>query len=291
MTSKPNIAVWLEVNTSRASVVADAIAGIYEWGKHPAVTTVIVSTTPGRETLFAMLLPVCQAAGLTLTPGIKTAGALPPVTVPGETRTYRQFDDVPGWSRIADSVCLAALYAESRVVVLESESAIIGHVKGHVPIDPVKLARCLGQLSGNIRILWYPTITSGYADRQARQASVLRLLLGERLNVLFFDNSIDRPRAYEGDYAKKNRASLLHLNAAGRLYRLLYCYGPGSRFWMDEAVVSLIVGAVSPSDWAVLYPGAARFKEAAEKIGSLLDIMAFGVLPEVESKTISGESR
>lgn len=289
--TRPNIAVWLEVNTLRASVVADAIAGINEWGKHPAVTTIIVSTTPGRETLFATLLPVCQGAGLTLIPGIKTHQALPPVMVAGETRTYRQFDDIGGWAMIADSVRLAALYAESRAVVLENESAIIGYVKGHVPVDPVKLAHGLRRLPDNIRILWYPTITSGYADRQARQADVLRVLLGERLNVAFFDNSIDRPRAYEGDYAKKNRASLLHLNAAGRLYRLLYCYGPGSRFWMDEAIVPLIVGAVSPPDWAVLYPGAVRFKEAAESIGRLLDVVAFGALPEVESKTISGDSR
>lgn len=286
-TAAPNVAVWVEVNTLRETVVNDAIAGIEEWGTHPTVTTVIVSTAPGRETLYSTLLPVCERAGLTLIPGIKTAGALPRVSVEGETRSYRQLDDVAGWSLIAGSVARAALYAESPIVLLENESAVIGHTKGLIEIDDATMSRALRQLPHGLTLVWYPTVTSGYEDRQARQLVIVRMILAEHPNVLFTDNSIDRPRAFLGAYATKNHATLRALSDRS-FYRLLYCYGPGSNFWMDDAIVPLIVGAVQAGDWAVLYPGAARFGEAAEKIGPLLKI-AFGTSSGAESETISGE--
>lgn len=273
----PRLAAWVEVNTAKQAVVDDAAKGITAWGDSGAVSTIIVSTVPGNEQIFETLVPVCRAAHMTLIPGIKTASAMP--EVPGaDGQSYRKFDDYGAWLTIGDSVAQASRVAQSAVVLLENETAVRGFVFGQVELDVARLRMALRNLPQGIEVLWYPTVTSGEADRQARQRDLMWVVLSEHPDVVFVDNSIDREATYNADSIRRNRAYLDTLNEAfyrgarRPLFRMLYCYGPGSRWWQDETLVPLIIGPVGSENWVILYPGASRWSEAAEHIGGLLRI-------------------
>lgn len=274
----PHVAVWLELNVPTDTAIASAIDGIRLWAECGAVDAVIVSTMPGREWLFTKLAEVCEEVGIKLIPGIKTSPALPTVTL-DDGKYYNYFDDAHGWRKVADSVLLASVHAKSPIVLLENESAMRGYVEGLVEIDLARLSAALDQLPKQLNLVWYPSVIFGDELRRGRQLAVARTLLAQHPNVYFVDNSIDREWTYRSDVGQTNRTLLMGLyeqfypGETRSLYKILYCYGPGTKWWSDAAIVPLLFGPVGRDNWAILYPGAKRFSDSAPKsLGPLLEI-------------------
>ncbi|MGD2110308.1 MAG: hypothetical protein PVI86_13085 [Phycisphaerae bacterium] len=277
----PKIAAWVEVNSRSNTAIENATNGIRAWGQSGAVDAVIISTVPGSESLFTLFYAVCAEAGVTLVPGIKTERAMPLVTG-RDGKVYRKLDDYRAWTTISYAVALASNNAQSSVVLLENETATKGHTLGQIEFDPAQWSKAIRQLPQGVQVLWYPTVTSSEPDRRLRQLELLWYVMAEHPDVLLVDNSIDREGSYLSTHGQTNLGYLEALNAsfypdsARPLYRMLYCYGPDSRWWQDDAIVPLIVGPAGEENWVILYPGAERWRKAAEQIGWLLWIATAG---------------
>lgn len=250
---RPQIVPWVESTQSRKSIKIDElVGGLRTWSK--ITDTAIVSTSPGGESLYAVLLE--RVAGITIIPGVKTKDLLP------------RFDSVEGWRAVARHVALVSKLAGDKRVALENETAFKPYINGEYEIDLGRFRRALGQLPADVEIIWYPSMVGGTTQTQRRAEVVCEVVadvLQER--VTFTDLSINGPKAVQNGWAKKGRRTLDRI-ADKPLIPILYCYGPGSRWWMDEELPGALKHVQGGR--VILYPGGKRWPQAARSITRLL---------------------
>lgn len=247
----PKILPWLEVN--RQEHVANAIAGLKVW--QWLTNTAIISTVPGQTDIYR---PIRQAVSdMVIIPGVKTHSLL-----------ADDFASRSGWRAVRDEVVKCLVRTKSRTVVLENENAMRPVWTGEQSCSPKRLreAIVLANFPRNVTYLWYPSIgawRNSEEDPQQQIADDICRVVQDAFpgEVVFVDHAtLSGPTALDWD-ANKRVAAMLDEFTLHQPTPVLYCYGPESRWWMDEEVPDALDLVQSGS--AILYPGARRWTEAA----------------------------
>ena len=242
---------WVESTNSRKSIkVDDLVDGLVVWSK--ITDTAIVSTSPGGESLYPVLL--ARVPGITIIPGVKTHELLP------------RFDSVTGWKAVARQVTAVLKAAGGKRVLLENETACKKYFNGEQEIDLDRLREGLRQLPAGIEVIWYPSIT-GAGERQRQRCERVCRIAAEVLDVLFVNLSMNSPKALRHKASHRGKQRLDKI-AKKPTIPMMYCYGPGSRWWMDEDIPGALKHVMGGR--VILYPGGKRWPQAARSITKLL---------------------
>ena len=241
---------WIEVNSPDPSGIDHAVEGLLVWKR--VTDTAIVSTIPGLAGIYREFRR--RVPQMRIIPGIKTNDALP------------QLDSVDGWRTVGQQIRAVCDASGQTIVVLENESASKRYVHGEYEIDLDRLRRGLQQLPDGVEIIWYPSVTGASVAQQQRGEDLCRVV-ADVLDVRFIDLSLNCPAAVRYKWSKLGRARLEKL-ARKPTIPMLYCYGPGSRWWMDEQIPDALTHV--KGGWVILYPGGKRWPEAARSITRIL---------------------
>ena len=263
----PQVIPWVELNSDHTGDKAAVINGLREW--RMITDTAIVTTAPGVRIYDG----ICENIDdMEIIPGLKTNALLP-----------HRFDYVDGWARIGKELADMAQRTDSKVVVLENESAAEKYRLGTEGIDWPAFHKCLAQLPSDLTIWWYPAVVGPDVDTQNRMASLCESVAACCASVVFIDTSRSGPRVdYHWSVEARKRLEAVVKDADGSITPVQYFYGPGSQYWMDEDIPKALEAA--GSDQVIIYPGAARWVEAAKVFVAVL-----GALPGAQTRTISGE--
>jgi len=249
-TQLPKLVPWIELNTIREDAFENAVGGLLIWQK--ITDTAIVSTVPGYAHLYTKLR--ARVPGMHIIPGMKTSRCLPAL------------DSVAGWKEVARAVNEVCEAAGEKRVVLENEGAIQPFWREGREIDEARLREGLRELPEAIEIIWYPSIVG--ETQEARRRSVrLTELVAEVEGVRFTDLSISGPKSLRYGWSKLGRKQLKEI-AERQVIPMLYCYGPGSRWWEDEDIPEAL--KLVEGDFVILYPGSTRWREAARSITKII---------------------
>lgn len=248
---RSRIVPWVESTNSRRSIkIDDLVEGLLIWSE--ITDTAIVSTSPGGESLYPVLRK--RVPGMIIIPGVKTKDLLP------------RFDSVAGWRAVARQVRVVCDASGQTRVLLENESASKKSMHGKYEIDLARFRKGLQQLPKGIEIIWYPSIT-GASEAQQQRCERLCRVAAEVLDVSFTDLSLNCPAALRHRLSKVGTQRLDKI-AKKPTIPILYCYGPGSRWWMDEEIPGALTHV--KGGWVILYPGGKRWPQAARSITRIL---------------------
>jgi hypothetical protein len=252
--SLPKILPWVECN--KLAHVPQVVAGLKVWQWLTKVA--IVSTVPGQSGFYRSIRR--QVPGISIIPGIKTHSLL-----------EDDFASRSGWKAIRDEVVQCLVRTKSRIVIFDHESAMRPVWTGDqlVAYDCLRDAIQLANFPRNVTYLWYPSIGAWRNSREDPQQdaaagickTVQDAFPGE---VIFVDHAtLSGPTALEWP-ANIRVAAMLDEFSLHEPIPVLYCYGPGSRWWEDEDLPFALSKVEGNS--AILYPGLRRWSEAARSI-------------------------
>lgn len=255
---------WMEAN--HLADVDHCIEGLREWAK--ITNTAIVSTVPGLAGELYLTLPHAATRVGRIIPGLKTHPIL------GDDG----WDNKERWAEVWREVGEIVAVTGSETVVFEHESAVKSVLAGP-PWDPAKFRECLEQsdLSKNLRILWRPLITSSFGETGQLIGLEIGLIVKQACpNVVLIDGtSVTSPWATTAGITQRGSRLLRALASPDDPWPIAYFYGPEKSYWQDEqiihstpnqpAVLDLVQGKI-----LILYPGKARWVEAAKAIVGVL---------------------
>lgn len=240
---------WVELNTSNPSTVDIVVEGLLAWQK--ITDTAIVSTVPGKESLYRVLRK--RVPGMRIIPGIKT------------TPLLSRFDSVEGWENVSRSVRYALKCAGENEILLENETAFLRVRRGEESVNLQNLRRGLDTLPAGIKVIWYPSIVGRSQAMLTRYEDVCKIVV-DVLDARFVDHSVDGHKSLGNRWREKAQHRLDALSNQPTI-PILYCYGD-SRWWRDEQLVE-VLGSVT-KDQVILYPGIKRWAQAARSISGHL---------------------
>lgn len=265
---------WIEVTEVNPEAQWPSIeAGLRSWGASGTIEGVVGLVSPEHVALFHDFMNLCDEIGLDFVPAIEaTTTAMGRVTG-SDGKIYRDLASREGWERVADAMSVAVSITGSSLVGLDIDRAAKGYVLGFVELDLAGLARGIRQLPHGVDVLLYPTIESSNLIRARRQLELTRVFLAELPEVYLVDATMGSRGRYGEVVAGLNHDNLVELNdefyGPGRpLFHLFWAYG-NDRFWRDDELIGLLWGTVHDPDVGIIYPGAARFAEAAESLGAI----------------------
>lgn len=268
----PKIIPWVEENHDDPESLEQVVIGLRVW--HNVTDRAIVTTAPGVRIYDELC---ARVPGMQIIPGLKTNELLP-----------HRFDYVEGWASIAAELAVMAEATGSKIVVLENESAVEKYRLGHQNVNWAQFRKCLAQLPRDLTIWLYPPMGGENDDEQDRMGSLSGEVADQCINVALLDyQSCGGPRGLTYSWSIKGRKKLdeiVRRVPGASILRMLYFYGPGSKYWMDGQILEAL-GAVG-DDEVIIYPGAKRWVEAAKEFAKVL-----GNVAGAEIETVSGESR
>ncbi len=247
----PKLIPWMELASGREAFDQTA-QGLLVW--RLITDTAIVSIGPEEIRPLARLRE--RYPDLHIIPGLKTSGIL------GQ---HGGFDALEGWTRIARLVQSLAEVTGEQTVILEHESAIKAYIDGQYAMDWDRLRAGLRLLPRACQIWWYPS-AGGAGETLERYIRLCEAVVAELPEVRFIDHASLHAPQFAGQPGTVNVASRLAAAARRPPVRMIYCCGP--KYWPYDRVPEAL-RQVQESE-AVLYPGAARWVEAAQALARLL---------------------
>lgn len=241
---------WIELITVNDQTVSEAIEGLRYWSQ--VTDTAIVTLVPGKSALYFRIRQ--EVPGVQIIPALPTAAVL----------MTDKLDSVAGWRTIAREVRQICRRTGCDTYLLENEVAVKAYLEGKREIDFDRFRAGLEQLPKDLKVLWYPCIGSNdWEPRYLRLAEVVDDVLNARL--------VDHLSMYNRHHLNHPRVKA----TMGRLdkvisrppVQMIYCMkSPG--YWALEDVPEAL--RLAHGDWAIVYPGAKAWVEAARVISQRL---------------------
>ena len=248
---RPRLIPWIEVNKREA--VDAAVAGLLEWS-HIA-DTAIVTTVPGELDIYDEISG--RVPELQIIPGLKTNDLL-----------RKGFDNMEGWERIGHKLEDMAQRCGSDTVVLENESAVRKYGLGNETLDWDTFRKAMEELPRDREIIWYPAITGADDESQNRMQKLCCAVVKHHPRVTLVDRGFSNPAAVRWNWSKEARLRLALIGAP--TIPMLYFYGPDEDYWQDEQIHKALEHVKKAAE-VIIYPGAARFEDAAKGIRKALE--------------------
>ncbi len=222
--------------------------------KDSAPVIVVESTTDHYWEVFTAL--VDDVHDVQFLPGIRTNSAL-----------LGQLDDPAGWELISKVVREAAQICNSHYVLIDMEEAWWDYAVGDAAVDWDIMQACLEQLPKDLHYIWYPARGTEGPDGIRMRAFLERVTQTvPDVTLVCFD------WAWTADPASDWMQAITRDNetlAPCTSITYFYPIGPhaeGSWRWAD---ITYILDNC-PRDFFLVYPGAASFRRAGQRIGDIL---------------------
>ncbi len=257
---------WLERNRPTPSQAT--LDGLKNWLLQ-ATGNVIITTTPGNAGLYGILrreIPLVKyrpiASGLKTHPILGT-----------------DFTSPDGWRQVRREVVEQLRVNKTRTVVFEHENAMRPFWTGEQDCDLDKLRTSIrnANFPQDVTYYWYPSVgawrNSDQDPQQDRAAELCEIALECFNDLVLVDHaSLSGPKSLTWG-ANVRVGGLLREVTSRQPVPVLYCYGPGSRWWQDEQLPEALGYALPDKLYngaAILYTGATRWVEASETIPEIL---------------------
>ncbi len=263
---------WIEINGlvgwEWPEWMATAIKGLINWSL--ITDNAIITTRAGFTDVYTQVLVGIEGTGMSIIPGLKTSSVLDD-----------RFDDVAKWALIADEVTSLTAAANSEFFVFEHEGALNNHVNNYLrfpggehSVDLEQLKFALGQLPQDIKYIWYPGFTGLWSadPENYNWTSGICLAANEALpDVDFTDLTWSAPQDFEirftpGTYSY-NRLIEINSTISNDLLPMVYFYGPGTQWWMDEGITTILE---KEPDKLIIYTGGPRWIAGAINLSALI---------------------
>ena len=235
--------------------VEKLIAGIKAW--RPLADTVCVATGPGQAEMFAELRR--RVPEMQLIPGLVTSSWI----------ARARFDSPVPWERLAREIALVARVCGQKRVLLDNETALAPFLKGNAELDERRLRTALSLLPKDIQIIWYPAMY-WVVPQQRQKSEWLCRIVAEELDCRLVDASFgDRTWSAAGPTETRQKLEAFSRNPT--LPIVWFGRWPGSNcpYWEYDQVGE-VLDLLAGRDECLVYPGMARFQEAAERLGPLV---------------------
>ncbi len=261
--NKTQILPWMEVNRVGSPWLDVAVEGLKHWQEvaEYAVISSAFDGTPIYEELNAR-----DDLEIKIIPGLKTSSIF----------ADKRFDTSKQWDIVAEEVKKFTEASQSDTILFEHEGAYKNHREtfGYGwSVNHGKLYRSLKKLPQDINYIWYPDFIGMYSSPEvfewhARIAVTANLAIK---NIDFTDLTWQAPldfylRSLPGS-SSNNKLKWIKKTISGESIPMSYFYGPGSRWWMDEEIVTILDD--NPKK-LIVYPGGVRWVDAAKIISGYI---------------------